>query len=449
MKAESIFSCQYCGAQYHKWCGRCFECGKWGTLQEEGPSKKNASSSDSSAVSPVTFSTLQRNEEHVCRDKSGSQEFDRICGGGIVRGTSILIGGNPGIGKSTMLLQILSGLAAQGKDCVYFSGEESVEQICIRAQRLDLTQANIKLASETCLEKILASLTGEEDFVVIDSVQTLSSINIDSFAGSMNQVKACTNALIHHSKTHNTTMFLIGHVNKEGSLAGPKILEHMVDTVLYFEEEASNAYRILRANKNRYGACDEIAIFQMENNGLTSIENSSALFMSKHAQELPGCVIFAGIQGNRPMMLEIQSLVSKSYTQTPRRTVVGWDINRLFMLLAVLENKAGTTFYDRDVYLSITGGIRVNDPAADLAVAASLLSARSNVTIAANTCMFGEIGLTGEVRTTYRENERLKEAQKLGLESVYANISNPNKSPLQALKIHNISSVQALAQCFK
>lgn len=449
MKTESIFSCQACGAQYHKWCGRCFECGKWGTLQEESTSLKDSSASADSDVSPVTFSTLQHNEEHVCRETSGSPEFDRICGGGIVRGTSILIGGNPGIGKSTMLLQILSGLASRGKDCVYFSGEESVEQICIRAQRLGLAQANIKLASETCLEKILASLTGQEDFVVIDSVQTLSSVNIESFSGSVNQIKACTNSLIHHSKKHNTTIFLIGHVNKEGSLAGPKFLEHMVDTVLYFEEEASNAYRILRANKNRYGPCDEIAIFRMQGGGLESVENSSSLFMSKHTQALPGCVVFAGIQGNRPMMLEIQSLVSKSYTQTPRRTVVGWDINRLFMLLAVLENKAGTTFYDRDVYLSITGGIRVNEPAADLAVAASLLSARNNTTIATNTCMFGEIGLIGEVRPTHRESDRIKEAQKLGFENIYANIDEQHKSALKSIKIHNISSIQALAQCLK
>ena len=455
MKPEYIYSCQECGAQYHKWVGRCYECGKWGSLCQErvgaaAPGIVSASSHGASRVEGVAFSDLSSPNANVIRVQSGLAEFDNVCGGGIVNGTSILIGGSPGIGKSTMLLQVLAGLAQQGKKCVYFSGEESVAQICIRAQRLGLSQADIKLASETSLEKIMASLDGSEDYIVIDSVQTLSSDSVESFAGSVSQVKVCSNSLIHHAKHNGLTIFLVGHINKDGALAGPKILEHMVDTVLYFEEESANTYRILRSIKNRYGPCDEIAIFSMHSNGLEGVHNPSALFVSNREQPIAGCVVFAGIHGNRPLMVEIQALVSKSYSQSPRRTVVGWDINRLFMLLAVLENKARMTFYDRDVYLSVTGGLKISEPAADLAVAAALISARNNSTLPATACMFGEIGLTGEVRKAARDIDRMREAQKLGFNTVYArdisSDSAPHNNAGSALDAHDIRSVFELAQ---
>ncbi len=365
----------------------------------------------------IKFQEISEKYNKINRIYSGLNEFDRVLGGGAVPGSVILIGGEPGIGKSTILLQILSALSDE-YNCVYISGEESSEQICLRAERLGLSQSNIRLACETNVESIIHSLDNNIDFLVIDSIQTLCSTNIDSIPGTLNQLRTCTFSLINFAKTTNTTIFLVGHVTKEGVIAGPKVLEHMVDTVLYFEGERGNSYRILRTVKNRYGSCDELGVFEMSSNGLISVTNPSILFLTQRSENIPGTITFSGIEGSRPILVEVQALVAKSYFSSPRRTVVGWDINRLFMILAVLESKCKVSFSDRDVYLSVVGGLKISEPACDLAVVISLLSARKNLVINNNTCAMGEIGLTGEIRPIPKCLERIKEAVKLGFKNI-------------------------------
>jgi DNA repair protein RadA/Sms len=329
----------------------------------------------------------------------------------------VLVGGDPGIGKSTLLLQISVALS-QDYQCVYISGEESTEQVCMRAARLSAGDSGVLLACETDVDVILNSLGDDVDFLVVDSIQTLQSFSVESIPGSVSQVRACACKLINFAKTTGTTVFLIGHVTKDGAIAGPKILEHMVDTVIYFEGERGSSYRILRAVKNRYGPCDELGIFEMRSQGLTGVANPSALFLTQRHKDVPGSVVFSGIEGTRPILVEVQALVSKSYFASPRRTVVGWDINRLFTILAVIESKCKILFSDRDVYLSIAGGLKISEPACDLAAAISLLSARSGKIVSAETCAFGEIGLTGEIRSVSRCPERLREAEKLGFKKI-------------------------------
>ncbi len=412
-KSEKIFYCSECGARYPKWLGRCEDCGQWNTVIEDiRLTKKNILGNGN-----IKFQEISEKYNKINRIYSGLNEFDRVLGGGAVPGSVILIGGEPGIGKSTILLQILSALSDE-YNCVYISGEESSEQICLRAERLGLSQSNIRLACETNVESIIHSLDNNIDFLVIDSIQTLCSTNIDSIPGTLNQLRTCTFSLINFAKTTNTTIFLVGHVTKEGVIAGPKVLEHMVDTVLYFEGERGNSYRILRTVKNRYGSCDELGVFEMSSNGLISVTNPSILFLTQRSENIPGTITFSGIEGSRPILVEVQALVSKSYFSSPRRTVVGWDINRLFMILAVLESKCKISFSDRDVYLSIVGGLKISEPACDLAVVISLLSARKNLAINNNTCAMGEIGLTGEVRPISKCLERIKEAVKFGFKSI-------------------------------
>jgi DNA repair protein RadA/Sms len=359
----------------------------------------------------------------VDRKLSDIAEFDRVLGGGAVPGSVVLIGGDPGIGKSTLLLQVLYALS-QDHNCIYISGEESVEQICLRAARLGAGDSEIRLACETDVGLIIGSLDTDIDFLVVDSIQTLNSALVESTPGTVAQVRACAYELINFAKTTGTTVFLVGHVTKDGIIAGPKVLEHMVDTVLYFEGERGNSYRILRAVKNRYGPCDELGIFDMQQKGLVSVNNPSVAFLTQRDETIPGTAVFPGMEGTRPILMEVQALISKSYFTSPRRTVVGWDINRLFTILAVLESKCKISFSDRDVYLSIAGGLKVSEPAGDLAVAVSLLSARNGNVIDNDVCVFGEIGLTGEVRSVSRCAERLREAEKLGFKSVILPFSN-------------------------
>ena len=421
-KSEKSFYCSECGASYPKWLGRCEDCGQWNTIVEDIRSGNSVFGARSSTNVTVEFSDLISSSEKVERVLTDIPEFDRVLGGGAVPGSVVLIGGDPGIGKSTLLLQVLASLS-QEHNCVYISGEESSEQICLRAARIGASSSNVKLACETNIDAIINSLS-KVDFLVIDSIQTLQSQTVDSIPGTVTQVRTVAYELINFAKTTGTTVFLIGHVTKEGAIAGPKILEHMVDTVLYFEGERGNSYRILRAVKNRYGPCDELGIFEMHGHGLFSVSNPSVLFLRQRDNDVPGATVFSGIEGTRPILAEIQTLVSKSYFTAPRRTVVGWDLNRLFAILAVIETKCKISFSDRDVYLNIAGGLKVSEPAGDLAVAACLLSARSNCPISNDTCIFGEIGLTGEVRSVSRCSERVKESEKLGFKNIILPASN-------------------------
>ncbi|GHU14067.1 DNA repair protein RadA [Alphaproteobacteria bacterium] len=418
-KSERRFCCSECGAAFPKWLGKCEDCGQWNTIVEE----LHVVGKSSEAKSKLEFVKLSCSTDKVDRKLSDISEFDRVLGGGMVPGSVVLIGGDPGIGKSTLLLQVLAALS-QDYNCVYISGEESAEQICLRASRLGASDSEVKLACETDVNLIIKSLDSDIDFLVIDSIQTLHSSIVESTPGTITQVRASAYELINFAKTSGTTVFLVGHVTKDGAIAGPKVLEHMVDTVLYFEGERGSAYRILRAVKNRYGPSDELGIFDMQQYGLVSVSNPSVIFLTQRDESIPGTTVFSGIEGTRPILVEVQALVAKSYFTAPRRTVVGWDINRLFTILAVLESKYKISFSDRDVYLSIAGGLKVSEPAGDLAVALSLLSARNGQVVENHTCAFGEIGLTGEIRSVSRCAERIKEAEKLGFKSVILPSSN-------------------------
>ncbi|MDR2795054.1 MAG: DNA repair protein RadA [Holosporaceae bacterium] len=420
-KSEKQFYCSECGAMFHKWLGRCEDCGQWNTIVEEVRTANSKSSP--LEKSRLEFIKLSSSSENVDRKLSDIGEFDRVLGGGMVPGSVVLIGGDPGIGKSTLLLQVLAALS-QDYNCVYISGEESAEQICLRALRLGARDSEVKLACETDVDLIIKSLDSDIDFLVIDSIQTLHTSLVESTPGTVTQVRACAYALINFAKTTGTTVFLVGHVTKDGAIAGPKVLEHMVDTVLYFEGERGNAYRILRAVKNRYGPCDELGIFDMRQQGLISVNNPSIVFLTQRDNAIPGTTVFSGIEGTRPILVEVQALVAKSYFTAPRRTVVGWDINRLFTVLAVIESKCKISFSDRDVYLSIAGGFKISEPAGDLAVALSLLSAKNGNVVENSTCAFGEIGLTGEIRSVSRCTERIKEAEKLGFRNIILPASN-------------------------
>ena len=430
MTKSENFYCSECGARYPKWLGRCEDCGQWNSIVEEISLKERTIF----GKTRIEFQGLSAEGKSTKRISCKLAEFDRVLGGGAVPGSVVLIGGEPGIGKSTILLQILSSFSENYR-CIYISGEESAEQICLRASRLGLSSSNVKLACETNVDAIISSIGDDTDFLVIDSIQTLCSKNVDSIPGTVAQLRTCAYTLINFAKTTNTTIFLVGHVTKDGVIAGPKILEHMVDTVLYFEGERGNSCRILRTVKNRYGSCDELGIFEMSSSGLVNIVNPSSLFLTPRNDNVPGTVTFSGMEGTRPLLVEVQSLVSKSYFTSPRRTVVGWDINRLFMILAVLESKTKISFSDRDVYLSIVGGLKISEPACDLAVALSLLSARKGIVIPNSTCAIGEIGLTGEIRSIPRCLERVREASKLG----FKNLILPSSSNIDEKKFPNIN----------
>ena len=430
MTKSKNFYCSECGARYPKWLGRCEECGQWNSIVEEISLKERTIF----GKTRIEFQGLSAEGKSTKRISCKLAEFDRVLGGGAVPGSVVLIGGEPGIGKSTILLQILSSFSENYR-CIYISGEESAEQICLRASRLGLSSSNVKLACETNVDAIISSIGDDTDFLVIDSIQTLCSKNVDSIPGTVAQLRTCAYTLINFAKTTNTTIFLVGHVTKDGVIAGPKILEHMVDTVLYFEGERGNSCRILRTVKNRYGSCEELGIFEMSSSGLVNIVNPSSLFLTPRNDNVPGTVTFSGMEGTRPLLVEVQSLVSKSYFTSPRRTVVGWDISRLFMILAVLESKTKISFSDRDVYLSIVGGLKISEPACDLAVALSLLSARKGIVIPNSTCAIGEIGLTGEIRSIPRCLERVREASKLG----FKNLILPSSSNIDEKKFPNIN----------
>ncbi|MEQ9693600.1 DNA repair protein RadA [Shimia sp. SDUM112013] len=422
-KSKTQFSCTECGNITTKWSGRCEACGEWNTIVEDAPLSTGPSSATlgTSKGRSVPLTDLRTEETPPPRTHSGMAELDRVLGGGLVPASAILVGGDPGIGKSTLLLQAAAQFARQGMKTIYVSGEEASAQVRMRAQRLNLTDAPVQLAAETNLRDILTTLEQEKpQLAIIDSIQTMWSDTVGSAPGSVSQVRAAAHELTSFAKRKGMAVILVGHVTKEGQIAGPRVVEHMVDTVLYFEGERGHQFRILRAVKNRFGPADEIGVFEMTGSGLSEVINPSALFLSDRGEPSPGSVVFAGIEGTRPVLIELQALVAPSPHSQPRRTVVGWDGGRLAMILAVLEARCGIPFTGLDVYLNVAGGMKINEPAADLAVAAALLSAREDAALPADTVVFGEISLSGALRAVGQTENRLKEAQKLGFTTAIA-----------------------------
>jgi len=409
------YICQSCGAVYPKWSGRCDACGEWNTLVEEMLESRPGPVAKAGPGKRVAFVGLQGEAEPPPRAATGIAELDRVLGGGLVPASAVLVGGDPGIGKSTLLLQAAASLARAGKRVLYVSGEESIDQVRLRARRLGLADAPLELAAAINVRDITASLENAQDvgMVVIDSIQTMWLEGIESAPGTVTQVRAAAFELIRLAKSRGFALVLVGHVTKEGTIAGPRVLEHMVDAVLYFEGDRGHQFRILRAVKNRYGATDEIGVFEMTDRGLSEVANPSALFLAERRGNVAGSAVFAGLEGTRPVLLEVQALLAPA-TGTPRRAVVGWETGRLAMLLAVLEARAGLRLSALDVYLNVAGGLRVGEPAADLAVAAALASAAADQPTSPDTVYFGEVGLSGEVRQVAQADARLKEAHKLG-----------------------------------
>ncbi|OYV34269.1 MAG: DNA repair protein RadA, partial [Acidocella sp. 20-61-6] len=417
-KPVKSFVCSACGSVFPKWAGRCEACGAWNTLDEQVAVKvlPGGMKAASSRPGRIEFVGLEGISPPPPRVPTTIGEFDRVLGGGLVPASVVMVGGDPGIGKSTLLLQASAALGRAGKRVVYISGEESIDQIRMRGARLGLTSAPLELAAATQLGDILASLAQFPDaaLVVIDSIQTMWTEGVDSAPGSVTQVRAAAFELIRAAKTQGFALMLVGHVTKDGNLAGPRVLEHMVDVVLHFEGDRGHQFRILRGVKNRFGATDEIGVFEMTGNGLAEVLNPSALFLAERRGNVSGSAVFAGLEGSRPVLVEIQALLAPNPGGSPRRSVIGWDSGRLSMLLAVLETRCGLKLSMNDVYLNVAGGLRVNEPAADLAVAAALISAAADVPTDPSMVFFGEIGLSGELRQVAQAELRLKEAAKLG-----------------------------------
>ena len=419
-RSANRYVCQECGAAQPKWTGKCEACGGWNTLVEEGPAESAPRGLGRRRGRPLELATLAGHAPPVLRRDTGLAEFDRVAGGGLVAGSALLIGGDPGIGKSTLLLQVTAALSARVQ-CLYISGEEALDQLRLRAGRLGLGDAAVNLAAATSVRDIAATLDTEAgpQAVVVDSIQTLYVDTLDSAPGTVAQVRASVQELVRLAKRRGFVLLMVGHVTKEGMIAGPRVVEHMVDTVLYFEGERSHQFRILRAVKNRFGATDEIGVFQMTDGGLAEVANPSALFLADRERDVSGCCVFAGIEGSRPILVEIQSLVAPTSLATPRRAVVGWDNARLAMILAVLEARCGLALGGFDVYLNVAGGLKISEPAADLAVVAALASAASGRPVPSDAAVFGEIGLAGEVRAVSRQDLRLKEAARLGFAQAF------------------------------
>jgi len=420
-QAKSRFVCQACGAVSPRWAGRCDACGAWNTISEESAEPRPPAGKGVPALAGgrrIALTGLKGSTEGPPRRRIGISDLDRVLGGGLVPASVVLVGGDPGIGKSTLLLQAGSRLS-HGARVLYISGEEAIEQVRLRAARLGLADAPMALAAATSLRDIVATLEDEREasLVVIDSIQTMWLDSLESAPGTVAQVRACSAALIRLPKSRGFALVLVRHVTKDSTLAGPRVLEHMVDTVLYFEGDRGHQFRILRAVKNRFGATDEIGVFEMTSEGLTEVENPSALFLAERRGNVSGSAVFAGIEGTRPILMEVQALLAPCPGGSPRRAVVGWDSARLSMLLAVLDTRCGLSLSASDIYLNIAGGMRVSEPGADLAVAAALVSAACDVPTDAASVYFGEVGLSGEIREVGQAEVRLKEAAKLGFKA--------------------------------
>ncbi len=445
------YVCQSCGTVSPRWVGKCPGCEEWNTLVEEA--------ADLAAPPPGTprpqskgraleLQSLAGESDEAPRLLTSIAELDRVTGGGLVPGSALLIGGEPGIGKSTLLLQVAAGIAKSGRTALYFTGEEATAQVRLRADRLGLRSAPVQLAAETNLSNILATLARgrRPDLVIIDSIQTLWSDGLESAPGTVAQVRAATQALIRFAKLAGSALLLVGHVTKDGQIAGPKVVEHMVDTVLYFEGDRGQVFRILRAVKNRYGATDEIGVFEMAGSGLREVENPSELFLGDRSGTSPGAAVFAGVEGTRPILVEIQALVAPSPLGTPRRAVVGADGSRLAMLLAVLEARAGLVFSGNDVYLNVAGGLRITEPASDLATAAALVSSFSGAPISSDCVFFGEISLSGAIRPAGHMTTRLKEAKKLGFKRAILPAAGEIDGAVKGLELDRVGHVQELVE---
>ncbi|QCO56868.1 DNA repair protein RadA (plasmid) [Pseudorhodobacter turbinis] len=429
-KAPPAFTCTACGAAHKKWAGRCESCNAWNSVIEEAPLSAGPKSLGRKGRM-ISLTDLATQADPPKRATSGMDEFDRVLGGGLVEASAILVGGDPGIGKSTLLLQAAAAFARNGVKCMYISGEEASAQVQMRAQRLGLADAPVILGAETNLRDILTTLDAERPgLAIIDSIQTMWLDTVDSAPGSVSQVRSAAHELVTFAKKRGVAVILVGHVTKDGQIAGPRVVEHMVDTVLYFEGERGHHFRILRAVKNRFGPAAEIGVFEMTGDGLAQVTNPSALFLSDRDKPAPGSAVFAGIEGTRPVLTEIQALIAPSPLGTPRRTVVGLDSGRLSTIMAVLEARCGIPFAGLDVYLNVAGGMRVSEPAADLAVAAALLSAREDVAIPPDMVLFGEISLSGALRPVAQTENRLKEAMKLGFSQAIA----PSRSKMAGVE---------------
>jgi DNA repair protein RadA/Sms len=447
-KTRSTFVCQACGSAYPRWAGRCEACGEWNSIVEEA-SVQDPGSKLSRRGKRIEFAPLEGSEPEPPRRPIGIGELDRVTGGGLVRGSALLVGGDPGIGKSTLLLQAVASLGSgpKGASCVYISGEEAIEQVRLRARRLGVSAAKVELAAATAVADIVATLDRPDPpaVVVIDSIQTMALDSLDSAPGTVGQVRASAQELIRIAKRRGFVLMLVGHVTKEGVIAGPRVLEHMVDAVLYFEGDRGHQFRILRAVKNRFGPTDEIGVFEMTDRGLVEVPNPSELFLAERRGNVSGTAVFAGIEGTRPVLVEVQALVSASPLATPRRAVVGWDSGRLAMVLAVLEARCGLAFAGNEVYLNVAGGLRISEPAADLAVAAALVSSLSGRPVPEDMVVFGEIGLSGEVRSVSQADLRLKEAAKLGFARALVPPSRRRRegsaAPLRTVEIAHLQDI--------
>ena len=448
-RAQTRYICSQCGAASPKWTGKCDGCGEWNTLSEEvsaglsAPGKK-------ALGRRVALEPLSQAEDKppLTRFASDMAELDRVVGGGIVPGSALLIGGDPGIGKSTLLLQLLCKFAQKGLRAAYFSGEESAEQVRMRAQRLQLSSSPLQLATATNAADIAVSLTQGDgfDIVVIDSIQTMYLPIIESAPGTVSQVRASAQELIHAAKSCGAAVFFVGHVTKEGAIAGPRVLEHMVDAVLYFEGDRSHHFRILRGVKNRFGPTDEIGVFEMTELGLSEVANPSELFLADRRDNVAGAAVFAGLEGSRPVLVEIEALVAPSSLASPRRNVVGWDSGRLAMLTAVLEARCGVPLSGRDIFLNVAGGLKISEPAADMAVAAALISSVTGIPLPERAVFFGEVALSGELRQVSQADTRLKEAFKLGFDQALMPRPRKKAPTPKGLSVQNIENCAQLIE---
>ncbi|AVZ79164.1 DNA repair protein RadA [Zoogloeaceae bacteirum Par-f-2] len=444
-KTKTAYVCTACGAQSLRWQGQCPQCSAWNTLVESVVEQGAAGSSRFAALAGTTGrlqSLAELEPREAPRMPTGIEEFDRVLGGGLVPGAVVLIGGDPGIGKSTLLLQALSRVAAT-EPAVYVSGEESGEQVALRAQRLHLTSAPLQLLAEINLERILGILKdAKPKIAVIDSIQTVYTEALQSAPGSVAQVRECAAQLTRYAKQSGTSLILVGHVTKDGALAGPRVLEHIVDTVLYFEGDTHSSFRLIRAFKNRFGAVNELGVFAMTDRGLRGVSNPSAIFLSQHAQQVPGSCVLVTQEGTRPLLVEVQALVDTAHSPNPRRLSVGLEQNRLAMLLAVAHRHAGIACFDQDVFVNAVGGVKISEPAADLAVLLAIVSSLRNRPLPRELAVFGEVGLAGEIRPAPRGQERLKEAAKLGFSAAIVPKANAPRQSIAGMRVMAVERIE-------
>ncbi len=446
-KVKIHYTCQSCGATSPKWGGQCSDCGAWNSFIETQTTRKPTALKGYAGVQMTLPQTLTEVPlEEACRLLTGNEEFDRVLGGGLVLGSVVLLGGDPGIGKSTLLLQVMANLS-QNKTCLYITGEESLQQVALRAKRLDLTAPQLKLIAETQIELIAEHIaTHQPQIVVIDSIQTIFTSELQAAPGSVSQVRESTAALVRLAKQQGVAFFLVGHVTKEGALAGPRVLEHMVDTVLYFEGDPSNRFRIVRATKNRFGAVNELGVFAMTDRGLKEVNNPSAMFLSHYQHQVAGSAVMVSWEGSRPLLIEVQALVDESHLSNPRRVSIGLDNNRLGMLLAILHRHGGVATYNQDVFVNVVGGVKIAETSADLPTVLAIISSLRNRPLPEKLIIFGEIGLAGEIRPVQSGQERLRDAVKHGFTRALIPKANAPKAAIAGLEIISISQLhEALA----